>query len=80
MPNKWPATVERYLNEGLSVSGGDANPGDKLGYKVVTLASDDDAAGAQLTALRNDGFEVVTMFVSSTGIARVILDNYKGKS
>lgn len=58
---------------------GSGNPGDKPGYKVVTLAANDDEAGQQLTAERENGFEVVTMFVSTNGIARVILENYDKK-
>jgi hypothetical protein len=53
--------------------GGPGNPPDKTGYRVITLSANDDEASQQLTAARDAGFEVVTMFVSATGIARVIL-------
>jgi len=59
--------------------GGPTNPPDKRGYRVITLANDDDEAARQLTAAREAGFEVVCMFVSTTGIARVILRNYDKK-
>ena len=58
---------------------GSGNPGDKPGYKVTTLSADDAEASQQLTQEHDNGFEVVTMFVSTTGIVRVILENYKGK-
>lgn len=55
---------------------GSGNPPDKPGYKVVTLPADDEKASEILTQAHDDGFEVVTMFVSVNGTARVVLENY----
>lgn len=75
----WGKTIDKYIAEGRTVSGGDFNPPGKPGYKVITLSANDEEASQQLTAEHDNGFEVVCMFVSTNGIARVILENYKGK-
>lgn len=69
----WKETIERYLAEGRTVSGGD-NPPDKP-YVVLTLDDDDDLATRRLQVARNDGFEVLFV-VEHNGHTRVILGNY----
>jgi hypothetical protein len=51
---------------------GSGNPGDKPGYQVVTLPTNDEAAAGILNALADSGYEVVAF-----DNGRVILGNYK---
>jgi len=51
---------------------GSGNPGDKPGYVVVTLSTDDAEATQELNDLEAQGYEL--RFFSN---GRAILDNYK---